>query len=79
MSHIRADARAGRPNDIRAPWQTATEANPSGESGRIRAFHDHMFAGSHTAPMAGTIPNGSFERLDEMAGLTEELLTLLRR
>jgi hypothetical protein len=29
--------------------------------------------------MAGTIPNGSFERLDEMAGLTEELLTLLGR
>ena len=62
-----------------APWQSATAANPSGEAGRIRAFHDHMFAGSHTAPMAGTIPNGSFERLDEMAGLTEELLTLLGR
>ena len=62
-----------------APWQRATDANPSGEAGRIRAFHDHMFAGSHTAPMAGTIPNGSFERLDEMAGLTEELLTLLGR
>ena len=62
-----------------APWQSTTETNPSGESGRIRAFHDHMFAGSHTAPMAGTIPNGSFERLDEMAGLTEELLTLLGR
>ena len=62
-----------------APWQSATDTNPSGEAGRIRAFHDHMFAGSHTAPMAGTIPNGSFERLDEMAGLTEELLTLLGR
>ena len=62
-----------------APWQSATAANPSGEAGRIRAFHDHMFAGNHTAPMAGTIPNGSFERLDEMAGLTEELLTLLGR
>ena len=62
-----------------APWQSATAANPSGEAGRIRAFHDHMFAGSHTAPMADTIPNGSFERLDEMAGLTEELLTLLGR
>ena len=62
-----------------APWQSAAETNPSGEEGRIRAFHDHMFAGNHTAPMAGTIPNGSFERLDEMAGLTEELLTLLGR
>ena len=62
-----------------APWHCATAANSSGESGRIRAFHDHMFAGSHTAPMASTIPNGSFERLDEMAGLTEELLTLLER
>ena len=62
-----------------APWRSATDTNPSGEAGRIRAFHDHMFAGSHTAPMAGTIPNGSFERLDEMAGLTEELLTLLGR
>ena len=62
-----------------APWQSATDTNPSGEAGRIRAFHDHMFAGSHTAPMADTIPNGSFERLDEMAGLTEELLTLLGR
>ena len=62
-----------------APWQSATDTNPSGEAGRIRAFHDHMFAGSHTAPMAGTIPNGSFERLDEMAGLTEELLALLGR
>ena len=36
----------------------APPCNPSGEAGRIRAFHDHMFAGSHTAPMAGTIPNG---------------------
>ena len=62
-----------------APWQSAAETNPSGEAGRIRAFHDHMFASNHTAPMAGTIPNGSFERLDEMAGLTEELLTLLGR
>ena len=62
-----------------APWQSATAANPSGEAGRIRAFHDHMFAGSHTAPLGGTIPNGLFERLDEMAGLTEELLTLLGR
>ena len=62
-----------------APWQSATAANPSGEAGRIRAFHEHMFAGSHTAPMAGTIPHGSFKRLDEMAGLTEELLTLLGR
>ena len=62
-----------------APWQSAAETNPSGEVGRIRAFHDHMFAGNHTAPMAGTIPNGSFERLDEMAGLTEELLAVLER
>lgn len=62
-----------------APWQSAAETNPSGEAGRIRAFHDHMFAGNHTAPMAGTIPNGSFERLDEMAGLTEELLAVLER
>ena len=62
-----------------APWQRATDTNPSGEAGRIRAFHDHMFAGNHTAPMGGSIPNGSFERVDEMAGLTEELLALLGR
>ena len=68
----------GRPVMI-APWQDASPANPSGESGRIRSFHDHMFANGHTAPLADTIPNGPFERLDEMAGLTEELLTLLGR
>ena len=68
----------GKPVMI-APWQTATEANPSGESGRIRAFHDHMFAGAHTVPLGETIPNGPFERLDEMAGITAELLKLLGR
>ena len=68
----------GKPVMI-APWQEAGRDNPSGESGRIRAFHDHMLAGAHTVPLAETIPNGPFERLDEMAGLTEELLTLLGR
>ena len=68
----------GKPVMI-APWQPAAEANPSGESGRIRAFHDHMFARGHSMPLAETLPNGRFDRLDEMAGLTEELLTLLER
>ena len=68
----------GKPVMI-APWQPATDANPSGESGRIRAFHDHMFAARHTVPLAGAIPNGPFERLDEMTAVTGELLGLLRR
>ena len=68
----------GKPVMI-APWQTATQANPSGESGRIRAFHDHMFARGYSMPLADTLPNGRFDRLDEMAGLTEQLLTLLGR
>jgi len=62
-----------------APWRPAPEANPSGESGRIRAFHDHMFAARHTVPLAGTIPNGPFARLDEMAAVTDDLLRLLGR
>lgn len=68
----------GKPVMI-APWQTATAANPSGESGRIRAFHNHMFAAGHTVPLAGTIPHGPFKRLDEMAAVTDELLRLLER
>ena len=68
----------GKPVMI-APWQTATEANPSGESVRIRAFHDHMFAAGHSVPIGTTIPNGPFERLDEMAAVTDELLWLLGR
>ena len=62
-----------------APWQGANAENPSGESGRIRTFHSNMFAGQHAAPLATSIPNGHFERLDEMDGLTEELLKLLER
>ena len=68
----------GKPVMI-APWRPATEANPSGESGRIRTFHDHMFAARHTVPLAGTIPHGPFERLDEMATVTDDLLRLLGR
>ena len=71
-------ASTGKPVMI-APWQDTGPGNPSGESGRIRAFHDHMFAGAHTVPLAEAIPNGPFERLDEMGGLTENLLTLLGR
>ena len=62
-----------------APWQDAGTANPSGERGRIRAFHDRMMAAGHTAPLGETIPNGPFERLDEMDGLTDQLLKLLGR
>jgi len=68
----------GKPVMI-ANWRAATPANPSGEKGRIRAFHDHMFAERHTAPLGATIPNGPFERLDEMAAVTEGLLRLLGR
>ena len=68
----------GKPVMI-APWQDANSTNPSGERGRIRAFHDHMRAAGHTTPLGETIPNGSFERLDEMDGLTERLLELLGR
>jgi len=68
----------GKPVMI-VPWRPATEANPSGETGRIRAFHDHLFAARHSVPLVDTIPNGPFERLDEMAAVTEELLTRLGR
>jgi mitochondrial fission protein ELM1 len=68
----------GKPVMI-APWRPATDANPTGETGRIRAFHDHMFAGKHTVPLATTIPNGPFERLDEMTAVTDDLLKLLER
>lgn len=68
----------GKPVMI-ASWQEATDSNPSGESGRIRAFHDHMFASGYSMPLGETIPNGPFERLDEMAELTEKLLRLLGR
>jgi len=68
----------GKPVMI-APWQPATAANPSGEAGRIRAFHEHMLAGGHSVPLSTTIPNGRFERLDEMADVTESLLQLLGR
>ena len=62
-----------------APWQDGGTNNPSGERGRIRVFHDSMMAAGHTAPLGKTIPNGTFERLDEMDGLTERLLALLGR
>ena len=68
----------GKPVMI-APWQPASDTNPSGEAGRIRAFHDHMFAASHTVPLGPTIPNGPFERLDDMAAVTDDLLGLLGR
>jgi len=69
---------SGRPVMI-APWRAATPDNPSGEAGRIRAFHDAMFAAGHTVPLGATIPSGRFERLDEMDGLAERLLELLGR
>ena len=69
---------SGKPVMI-APWRAATPDNPSGEAGRIRAFHDAMFAAGHTVPLGATIPSGPFERLDEMDGLAERLLELLGR
>ena len=68
----------GKPVMI-APWLDAGPDNPSGESGRIRAFHDTMFAARHTVPLTAAMPSGAFERLDEMDGLTENLLQLLGR
>ena len=69
---------SGKPVMI-APWRKATAGNPSGESRRIRAFHDAMFAAGHTVPLGDRIPSGPFERLDEMDGLAEKLLDLLGR
>ena len=69
---------SGKPVMI-APWRAATPDNRSGESGRIRAYHDAMFAAGHTVPLGATIPSGPFERLDEMDGLAEKLLKLLGR
>ena len=66
----------GKPVMI-APWRDAGPDNPSGESGRIRAFHDTMFAARHTVPLTAAMPSGAFERLDEMDGLTDRLLALL--
>ena len=60
-----------------APWLDAGPDNPSGETGRIRAFHDTMFAARHTAALTPAMPSGAFERLDEMDGLTDRLLDLL--
>jgi len=68
----------GRPVMI-TPWRAATPDNPSGERGRIRAFHDAMFAARHTVPLTPAMPSGAFERLDEMDGLTDRLLALLGR
>ena len=69
---------SGKPVMI-APWRAATPDNPSGEAGRIRAFHDAMFAAGHTVPLGQTIPSGPFERLDEMDDLATRLLALLGR
>ena len=69
---------SGKPVMI-APWRAATPDNPSGEAGRIRAFHDAMFAAGHTVPLGQTIPSGPFERLDEMDELATRLLALLGR
>jgi mitochondrial fission protein ELM1 len=69
---------SGKPVMI-APWRAATPENPSGETGRIRAFHDTMFAAGHTVPLGQTIPSGPFDRLDEMDGLATQLLELLGR
>jgi len=66
----------GKPVMI-APWPDAGPENPSGETGRIRAFHDAMFAARHTAALTPAMPSGAFERLDEMDGLTGQLLELL--
>ena len=66
----------GKPVMI-APWLDAGPGNPSGESGRIRAFHDAMFAARHTAALTPAMPSGAFERLDEMDGLSGQLLDLL--
>ena len=68
----------GKPVMI-APWLDAGPENPSGETGRIRAFHDAMFAARHTVPLTPAMPSGAFERLDEMDGLTDRLLDLLGR
>jgi hypothetical protein len=38
-----------------------------------------MMAGGHSAIFDGSIPSGNFVRLDEMADVTERLLTLLGR
>ena len=60
-----------------APWQDGGMANPSGRDGSAPFIH--MRAAGHTAPLGETIPNGTFERLDEMDGLANRLLELLGR
>jgi len=66
----------GRPVLI-APWRPANAANPSGERGRIRAFHDAMFAAGHTAPLGDSLPRARFAALDEMDAACTTLLGIL--
>lgn len=60
-------------------WKPAAKDSPTGEKGRIASFHKNMVAGGHSAIFDGSIPSGNFVRLDEMADVTERLLTLLGR
>jgi len=58
-------------------WKPPSRHSPTGETGRIAAFHRNMMEAGHSAPFDGQIPPGNFTRLDEMDALTDRLLALL--
>ena len=60
-------------------WKPPSKHSPTGETGRIAAFHRHMIQGGHSALFDGHIPAGNFSRLDEMEDVAHRLLTLLGR
>ena len=71
-------AATGRPVLVTG-WKSGTPQNPTGESGRIRSFHENMFQAGHTVPLEDDLPQKSFKRLNEINRVAQELLTLLDR
>jgi mitochondrial fission protein ELM1 len=60
-------------------WRPPNKSSPTGETRRIAAFHKQMLAEGHTAIFDGTVPSKRFNRLDEIDGITQKLLSLLDR
>jgi mitochondrial fission protein ELM1 len=57
----------------------AVAAANVGERGRIAAFHRHMIAAGHTAPLAAELPRTPFTALDEMDAVCKRVFSVLGR
>jgi len=62
-----------------AGWRNPSRGSPTGEKGRIAAFHKSMMAAQHTAPLGAELPRKRFTALDEMDDICTRLLDILGR